>query len=190
MTYGATGTEYTAQNCSIALDHFAITCYTVRGTGRFLRWIVSVGGQRSAASANYTSYSAPRITSLVPNAILTNGGVAVVLTGYDFASRYGAAVVRVYLNNFDVASPSQTNIDSYIAQLTLGADSLGAVVPATALTTVQAWIAVLTEIVPFTLPLPEKSTGTLSFTLPSGFGPSQEVLVLVDGVPSNVIRYS
>ena len=108
----------------------------------------------------------------------------------NFASRYGGAVVRVYLNNFGIESPSRAIIDSYNAQLTMGTDSRAEVNPSAALTSVQAWIASLTEIVPLALPLPVKSSGTLSFTLPHGFGPSLQVLVVVDGVPSNIINYS
>lgn len=190
VTYGATGTEYVAQNCSVTQDHVAITCITTRGTGRFLRWSVTVGGQTSSASVNFTSYAAPRIISLAPNSLLTNGDVAAVITGTNFAARWGAAVVRVYLDNFNSEMPSQAFIDSYSAQVTLGYDPHGLVNAAEALSTVQSWVASLTSIVPLVQPLPAKSAGTLSFTLPAGFGPSQSALVLVDGVPSNIVNFS
>ena len=190
VTYGATGTEYKAQNCAVTQDHVAITCVTVGGTGRFLRWSVTVGGQTSAASVNVTSYAAPRITALSPNTLLTNGDVAAVITGTNFAARWGAASVRVYLNNFNIGMPSQALIDSYTAQLVLGYDPRGIVNAASAFSTVQSWIASLTTIVPLVQPLPATSAGTLSFTLPSGFGPAQSALVLVDGVPSNIVNFS
>ena len=193
VTYGATGTEYTALNCSVVQDHVAIRCVTGPGTGRFLRWTVTVGGQTSAASANVTSYAAPRITSLVPSSLATPGGVAAVLTGFDFASRYSAAKVQVFVNNFNLAPPSQAEMDSFAAQMLVGpnADIASLVEPAVALFTVQSWIASLTEITSLAkVALPAKSAGSLSFTLPSGFGPSLAALVLVDGVPSNVVNFS
>lgn len=190
VTYGATGTEYVAQNCSVAQNHVAITCFTTRGTGRFLRWSVTVGGQTSAASVNFTSYAAPRITSLIPNKLLTNGDVAAVITGTDFAARWGAASVRIYLNNFNSAMPSQAFIDSYTAQAMLGYDPRGVVNAALAQSSVQSWLASLTAIVPLVQPLPATSAGTLSFLLPGGFGPSQSAIVVVDGVPSNIVNFS
>ena len=113
-----------------------------------------------------------------------------MLTGTNFASRFGTAVVRVYLNNFDIKGPSMADIDSYTAQLLFGSDSLGLVEADSAIASVESWIASLTEITPFGLPLPAKSAGTLSFTLPAGFGPSQSAIVLVDGIPSNVVNFS
>jgi hypothetical protein len=190
VTYGATGTEYAAQNCSVTRDHFAITCYTTRGTGRFLRWSVTVGGQTSAASVNYTSYAAPFISSMSPANFPTDGGVATVLTGTDFASLYGSASVRVYLNNFNVATPTQAEQDSFVSQQLYGQDPLGLVDSAAAFARVQSWIFTLTEIVPLVLPLPAKSAGTLSFTIPPGFGRTLSAIVLVDGVPSNQVNFS
>lgn len=191
VTYGATGTEYTAINCTVVQNHTAIQCTTAPGTGRFLRWCVTVGGQTSAASANYTSYAAPFIASITPVALPTNGGVAAVLTGTNFATKFTAAKVIVYVNNFNALPPPAAEIASYTSQLVTGSDPVSAVNPVTAFADTAAWLALTTPFVPLVTSQAAKSWGTLSgFAIPAGFGASQSVLVTVSGVPSNIITYS
>jgi len=45
----------------------------VPGTGRSLRWYVTVGGQRSLLSASVSSYAAPTVWSVAPGNYPTTG---------------------------------------------------------------------------------------------------------------------
>ena len=98
--------------------------------------------------------------------------------------------MRVYLNNLNLPPPPPPAFASYAAQLILGTDPLRVVDPVAAFASVQSWVASLTELLPFAVPLAAKSAGNLSFTIPAGFGPSQGALVLVDGIPSNIVNFS
>ena len=73
VTYGPSGVEFTATGCFVSSDHVAITCVTVPGTGRKLKWAVNVGGQLSTLSTATSSYASPNITSVAPSIGLSNG---------------------------------------------------------------------------------------------------------------------
>lgn len=47
VTYGATGTEFTAMDCSYQYDHSSVSCMTSPGAGSNLKWILEVGGLES-----------------------------------------------------------------------------------------------------------------------------------------------
>jgi hypothetical protein len=175
-----------------------------------------VGSQTSAVSTNYTSYAAPHIASLtLAGSLNTDGGIGATLTGTNFDAQFGGAVFRVYLNNFNLEPPSPTFMASYAAQVINGSDPLRLVDPATALSSVQSWIASLTEITPLVKPVSSvRSGGTAELTIPAGFGASlvrrcgsgvellrpatlaspfwalQGAIFLIDGVPSNVVQFS
>jgi hypothetical protein len=45
VTYGPTGYEYAAANCTLAAAHTTLACFTAPGCGAGLRWVVRVRGQ-------------------------------------------------------------------------------------------------------------------------------------------------
>jgi hypothetical protein len=65
-TYGPTGYEYAAINCSLATPHETLFCFTAPGCGAALRWVVRVRGQSSLPSAATTSYATPSILGVWP----------------------------------------------------------------------------------------------------------------------------
>lgn len=73
VTYGPSGIEHTASGCYVSTPQTAITCTMAAGTGRVLRWRVSVGGQPSLLSLVNSSYAAPSLWSLTPNHCPTSG---------------------------------------------------------------------------------------------------------------------
>ena len=66
VTYGPTGYEYAAANCTLAAAHTTLACFTAPGCGAGLRWVVRVRGQASPPSAATTSYAAPSILGVWP----------------------------------------------------------------------------------------------------------------------------
>ena len=54
----------------------------------------------------------------------------------------------------------------------------------------QRSLVTIAALIAFAVPLAAKSAGNLSFTIPAGFGPAQGALVLVDGIPSNIVNFS
>lgn len=60
VTYGKTGTEYTAKDCFVA-NHRTIKCKTVPGVGTYNIWLVRVAGQvNNLLSSPVTSYAVPK----------------------------------------------------------------------------------------------------------------------------------
>ena len=85
VTYGASGTQYIARNCSVVEPHFRIRCVTAPGVGDGLRWLVTVAGQTSRLSVATTSYKAPAVLAFNTQGVpmLTTGGYAVELAVTD-----------------------------------------------------------------------------------------------------------
>ena len=85
VTYGKKGTEYTVPPnlCAIASDNFMVTCKTVKGAGRGMKWLVTIDGQESITPS--TSYSPPIISSIRGPAQLNSlGGQMIYLDGSNF----------------------------------------------------------------------------------------------------------
>ncbi|KAA0161835.1 hypothetical protein FNF31_03620 [Cafeteria roenbergensis] len=61
VTYGPTGTEYTAASCLVTADNIQVTCRTVPGVGQFLQWRIQIANQWSPLAGN-TSYAPPVIS--------------------------------------------------------------------------------------------------------------------------------
>ena len=61
VTYGVTGKEYAASNCSVVKPHTEIHCVTTAGVGGNLRWIVNVANLSSETPT--TSYGIPEISA-------------------------------------------------------------------------------------------------------------------------------
>lgn len=171
VTYGASGSEYAAADCRVTIDHTEIRCYTVPGTGRKLAWMVRVQGQTSAPSDATTSYAAPVITDVTPMAGLTDGSYRVLLSGTGFALAYKAAVARVRWNALGSPQPSGAAIAAHYASVYAGGAGDASA---------GKWIAELPVLQPI------KSNRSLEITVPEGFGASREVILVVDGVPSNI----
>jgi len=183
VTYGPTGVEH-APNCTIPAgrEHVELRCTTVPGTGRRLKWLVTVGRQTSALSPATTSYAPPNITAASSLNGSTAGGLEVQLTGRNFALRYPLAKIEVKMNTVGVASqPPQAAIDAYWRDVLAGEP------PANP--EVARWISELTTAQQrgsWVLPTGEHR---INFTLPEGWGASRQLFLVVDGVPSNVLTF-
>jgi hypothetical protein len=91
MTYGETGTEYTAA-CKHH-SHTLITCTTIPGVGLNLLWKIIIFGQENVPSADgMTSYAPPNITHSIPETIPTLGSVRMELFGSNFGVSDEASV--------------------------------------------------------------------------------------------------
>ena len=83
VTYGPTGSEYTATDCMVDPDsNKAMTCNTVAGAGAAHKWIVIVDGGGPASSGMVrTSYLPPEVETVSGGPLATAGGTEVVITG-------------------------------------------------------------------------------------------------------------
>lgn len=179
ISYGPSGTEFIAAGCTVTVPHSQIACTTAPGTGRLLRWLVTVGGQVSALSTATTSYAGPTITAVSPGNGPTAGGGIVTLSGVNFGTAYASSKLSIKVNNDMQARPPAWG--SWVAALLAGQPS-----PAPA---VDAWVAGLYSVPP----LSEQRAGaveSVSFRVPPGFGPAAEIIVVVDGIPSQNISYT
>ena len=114
VTYGPTGTEYTASSCAVTAANTAIACTAVAGAGVSHRWRVSVSypatflvnsvltsnpitgalASSSTLSAKMTAYVPPTISAVyisstaqadpASNRMPTPGGTLIYVTGRDF----------------------------------------------------------------------------------------------------------
>ena len=73
VSYGPSGIERKATGCVVSTPHTAITCTMAEGTGRVLKWMVTVGGQTSLLSKAASSYAAPTIWAASPSHCPTQG---------------------------------------------------------------------------------------------------------------------
>lgn len=183
VTYGPSGSDYVATSCSYVSPHVVISCLTVPGTGRVLRWLVTVGGQTSALSAVSSSYELPDIVSVTPSVAPSSGGGSATLLATGLALLAPAATQTIYLETCyeSAAYPQQADIDAYWAAVQSGAAPAAALVAS-----VQPWIASLTT-PPITSVQAGTTTGGLVFTIPPGLpGCGGSFWVTVSGVPSAV----
>ena len=177
VTYGPGGNEFKA-NCSVTVAHVEITCRMAPGTGRALTWVVTVGNQTSARSAQTTSYAAPSIASVAPSTDLaTGGGTVVRVVGANFGLLAPASVLQVLVNARGLARPACQG--DYFSLLLRGLPDDGACAGAAAY---QAGLAVAPSFSKAVLV--RGASSQLSFSLPAGFGQAAEMMLLVDGVPS------
>jgi hypothetical protein len=175
ITYGPSGNEYTASNCNVTTPHTAITCTTVPGTGRKLIWSITVGNQTTRSSI-FTSYAAPKITSLMPMRGPTAGNIDVVVTGENLGL-LSTSEVEVRMNS--VGTPIPMQYSSYWNRILAGEpDDLS--------TSTALWIRELPKMNPFNI----LGATTMSFSLPEGYGLQRQVFVVVGGVPSNIILFN
>ena len=99
VTYGPTGTEYTATNCTLDADsNQAVACDTVAGVGAAHLWTVTIDGAAASSGALRTSYELPTIATVASaQPLATAGGTPVTVTGTNFgAVGSGATVHAVY----------------------------------------------------------------------------------------------
>lgn len=105
VTYGPTGTEYTAhphpykegsnmKNCTKISDT-EITCTTVAGSGSNLLWQVTIAGQSNALNSDAvatSSYAGPKIKNVAPLNGPTSGKNFITITGENFGNVDGLKV--------------------------------------------------------------------------------------------------
>ena len=194
VTYGPNGNDYAAAGCAYAVPHYVIACRTVPGTGRILRWLVTVDGQTSALSSVASSYQRPIISSVTgalgsvtsplqatPLSVSSGGGLATVLaSGLALLDPAATQAVTLETCYEGAAYPQQADINAYWAAVQ------GGVAPAPSLiATVQPWIAALTA------PAVVKGAVGLTFTVPPGIpGCGGSFWVTVSGVPSDVWTFN
>lgn len=96
VTYGPTGIEYTAQNCTV-VSHLQIDCLTVPATGPRLSWTVTVADQTGSPSAATSSVAGPEIVSHSPLHPITNGGeiMTVMATNIPLLDKLSTVYVRI-----------------------------------------------------------------------------------------------
>ena len=86
VTYGPTGTEYSAASCLVTADNIQVTCRTAPGVGQFLQWRIQIGNQWSPLAGN-TSYAPPVISYFSgdgSSSAQTVGGEDVFVRGDNF----------------------------------------------------------------------------------------------------------
>eukprot|EP01042_Synura_sphagnicola_P003170 gene3170-3910_t len=86
VTYGPTGTEYRAVNCSV-VSSSRISCRSGAGVGASLYWKVSIDGQSSALSLQAIGYEIPSIFSIAPATLSTEGGL-ITIRGSGYSKLY------------------------------------------------------------------------------------------------------
>jgi hypothetical protein len=140
-----------------------------------------VGGQQSAISLTTTSYAGPSITSIVPPGGLTNGGGVVTVTGINFGLASASSKLLIKLNNLMAPRPSAPVWSGWFNALLASQPSTSAAA--------DSWLAQVYTVPPLTS---ERSNviERVSFKVPEGFGPTAELLIVVDGIPSPVTAVS
>ncbi|KAA0166270.1 hypothetical protein FNF31_01496 [Cafeteria roenbergensis] len=182
VTYGPTGSEFAAHGCHVSVPHKEIRCQTVPGTGRVLRWVVTVKGQASPLSSVSTSYARPVINATTPGNSATNGGVLVRVTGQDFGVKWPLSELSVLLNAGGHATPAKAVMDAHFGSLWTGDSSARAV-------EVELWLGSLERPAIAMSGSLKDGSHYVDFEVPEGFGASRELLLLVDGVPSAVVPF-
>jgi hypothetical protein len=179
VTYGPKGTEFTARNCTVTRAHSEITCTTAPGTGRVLYWTVTIRGQSSSLSSTFTSYAAPTIT-LVEDAFgPTQGGKQIHIEGRNLGLASAQSKITVIIDSAGYTSsvPSEDDFNAHWASIYNGD---------TGLPSVASWITNSAVSVTTILPVYiARTSASVDFILPEGYGSPINVFVLVDGVPSN-----
>lgn len=85
VTYGPTGTEFTASGCAVDADsNKEIRCNTAPGAGAGHVWRVTVDGATGTSGQLRTSYARPTITTVSGGPLATAGGTTVTITGTNF----------------------------------------------------------------------------------------------------------
>jgi hypothetical protein len=180
VTYGPTGAEFKAVNYHLLEPHKQIACYTAPGAGRALQWLITVGGQVNAMSGLITSYAPPQIFSVTPDHAPTDGGTVITILGSDFALNYSSAQVVVKINNYMLAQPADDVLQAHWDAIYSGQPGVPAV---------DTWIASLATQRPLTSTIIRRGLHSITVALPSGFGSSCSLFVMVNGVPSNISTF-
>jgi hypothetical protein len=192
VTYGQSGTENKAVDCQVTVNHTEITCRTSSGTGRKLKWIVTVRGQSSPTSCCdaqgngfYTSYAYPELTSVSPRNGPAAGGKVITLYGNNlgFLSESDIQVKIDSRASDSNPRPSSSLVDLYWenAYKSIANPQNGPV---------QQWINSLPSPEVFN-PIAEfRSVSSVQFVLPAGYGSDNEIFIFVDGVPSNRLLFT
>jgi hypothetical protein len=179
VTYGPTGSEFRATNCRVTVPHEEIRCKTVPGTGRVLRWIVTVKGQASSLSQEFTSYAIPTINSTFPLSVDTAGGQDVTISGRNFGIKWPLSQLEVLMNARGHEAPARALIDEHFAALWDGDVSRR-------VAEVEQWLATLERPEVRSATARKDGTHVVQFQTTEGFGKDLELLLMVDGVPSSL----
>ncbi|KAJ8606751.1 hypothetical protein CTAYLR_009739 [Chrysophaeum taylorii] len=96
VTYGPSGTEWTARNCSVVRPDSEIACRTAPGLGTSMTWIVTVDGQSSDESDETSSYVVPVLSSISPSTATSSGGDTLVISGTNLGYLASDITLSVY----------------------------------------------------------------------------------------------
>jgi hypothetical protein len=187
VTFGPSGMEFTPTGkCQVVADHTTIACTLPPGIGKRHAWRITVGGQTNLFDPAFsTSYASPFIASVAPPQGTTKGGNAVVVAGSNYALRYTAAALEVKFNSHGSPAP-----DSW-ASFKSNYMDMGVDVPAGAPEqAAKAWLASLpSALITFRNSFTGCGNHSLQVQAPEGFGQDREVIVVVNGYPSNIVYY-
>lgn len=185
VTYGPNGDDYVASGCVYSVPHYVISCLTIPGSGRVLRWLVTVDGQTSALSTVTSSYQLPSIVSVTPSVYASSGGGQATLIATGLALLAPTAMQTIFLETcYENANyPQQSDVDAYWTAVQAGVAPAASLVSA-----VQPWIASLTTP---TITNVLRTSSSLVFTIPPGLpGCGGSFWVSVNGVPSSVWTFN
>jgi len=188
VTYGRSGTEFIAANCTLTVNHAEIKCKTVPGTGRKLQWFVTVRGQTSAPVSIFTSYAAPSVTSATPLNGPTSGGYQVTLSGTNFGTLAKMQILfeAITPQVSAVSRPTDDQITAYLALLSSGSQifSIASADP------VAVWFNTLSKPQAILPVFSGNSQASVKFIVPAGFGTSRLFVLMVDGVATSTLTFN
>jgi hypothetical protein len=106
VSYGPTGREYTATDCTTVESSVKIICKTVPGSGSGHKVVVKIAKQISAESAPLITYAVPLIISSEPKNGTTAGGYEMVVKGRYFSISGKSSSVQILLDGKALAAVS------------------------------------------------------------------------------------
>ena len=139
VTYGVTGTAYTARKCRVVQNvpstNSIIQCTTAPGVGKELRFLVNIGGQTSLLSSAYTA-ATTATTVPASTATATVGTAASILMNEaanvaEQTATTATTVATTSLTTLSYRSPSILSIDPATSitadniQVTVTGDNFG-----------------------------------------------------------------
>jgi len=197
VTYGPSGVEYTARKCTITTLHTVIKCTIAPGTGRRLRWIVSIRGQLSKPSAQTTSYASPTFLMMSVTKGGTSGTNDVALVGYNLLGS-GSSNILIAFNPYglsgDNAVINSNEWNSWYNKTESG-DPTSIPWPAN----IGKWFTYATLLPIKGTAISTDASSSLNPTthlqsiivdIPPGCGANRELFIIVDNIPSKPLVFT
>eukprot|EP01029_Cantina_marsupialis_P023388 TRINITY_DN5821_c0_g1_i7.p1 TRINITY_DN5821_c0_g1~~TRINITY_DN5821_c0_g1_i7.p1 ORF type:complete len:1339 (-),score=489.15 TRINITY_DN5821_c0_g1_i7:101-3892(-) len=96
VTFGDSGTGFTATDCEVIVAHSQVQCTTVPGYGNELEMVINVADQFSPLTFEFGGYAKPEITDVQDNIVSTAGQKSVKILGNNFSLK--SLVARQYIS--------------------------------------------------------------------------------------------